>query len=741
MSNAGDAGSMFGPIYEDVRYVLDLHGVEAEKARVVSFIGSEQVSELFHYRILVASNPEDVPNIIKARGFDASFTIERDGKPLHVARGVVTEARSEGAGDEKYKALVEIVLEPTLARLGLGRDLRIFQAMSASDIVTKILKDERIECVWRVRPDPRKRDYCTQFGESDLDFVRRLAAEEGASFYFEDDGEKTVVVFAGDNRGFKEVSPDFALPFNDGAGGVTKDHVRSIAATQPITVGAFEHRAYDYKNPGLAHQARKESKDDGALASRAHHEYPGTFIDAVGGGDPYARMRLEELRSRALTLEGAAYCLRLSAGRSFTLKGHPDTTFNRKLLVTRVTHQGSISGAVREVNMGATTALSAFDAVPAETPIHPPWLPKPTPHLQVAKVVGPSAGSPHVDSLGRIKIQFFWDREGKSDEHSSCWVRQTTLAAYADEGFWTAHKVGSEVVVDFVDGDIDQPLLVGAVFNGRNKQPNKQPGEVSRSTWKVRGIPGGTGYNEITLECQAGAEQIIVHAQKDLNETVLHSHTEKIGANQTSVVGGNQALTVGADRTASVGNNETLSINANQSSTIGGDRAATVAGNESLAVVGSATKEVLVADTVLVGGVRSLTAGSEAVTVGARTKTVATSETTTVGGSRTETVGGDESITIGGARSVTVTGAESLQTDATIAMTAKEAFQAQAGDDAMFSMNKDGEILIKSGDSSILLKKNGQIAIKGKELLIDTDSKVEIKSSDVKMTGDDVEMN
>ncbi len=241
--------------------------------------------------------------------------------------------------------------------------------------------------------------------------------------------------------------------------------------------------------------------------------------------------------------------------------------------MTQVTFDGEVRGPSNGVGNTtgtgrAAVSLATFAAVPAGVPIRPERRAKPASRLQNARVVGPKEGDPFVDASGRIKVQFLWDRDGSFDEHSSCWIRMMTPSAHGDEGWFSAHKVGSEVLVDFIDGDIDRPVVIGALYNGTEKQPYAQPGQVSRSSWKVRSIPGGKGFNEITFENQAGGEQIIVHAQRDRTAHVLRNDTETIGANQTTMVAANQTSAIGASRTATVGADDSTTVSGNRSEAV-----------------------------------------------------------------------------------------------------------------------------------------------------------------------------
>ncbi len=732
--------------------------------RVGSLEASEALSQLFAYRVVVATAPETVQALEDALGQDASLTILRNDKPDRVVHGIVSEVLPDGSYVGSEQARTVLLIEPRLANLRYSGGFRMFQNMSVKDIATKLLAPEKIDTEWRLRPDAPSRDYRTQLDESDLDFLSRLLADEGIHFYFDLGQDKTTVVFTNSPLGFAEIDGKNSFDFHDTAGAVGAEHVRRIGRAQRVRTGAVEHRDYDFTKPRLALVGRSETgapQTEGNAKRREWRDYPGGFLDPAAEGTPRAQMRLQELRSDSSTFEGTVSTLRLAAGKQFTLAAHRDSAFNKKLLVTRLTFGLTITGAFREHSGGAAGSsadpeLASFQAVLADQPIRPPRRSKPHSRLQTARVVGPKEGDPNVDEFGRINVQFMWDRDGQFDQHSSCAIRMGTPIAHGDEGFWSAHRVGSEVLVDFLDGDIDRPVVIGAVYNGREKQPYKQPGNVSRSTWKVRGIPGGAGYNEITFENQSGSEQIIVHAQKDLNETILHSHTESIGVDQTSGIGNNQSVTVGADQTIKVGSNqtmsiganrsltvtsnETISIGANQSSTIGANRSATVTSNESLSVAGTASKMVALTDTVVVGAARSLTAASETVTVGTRTKTVATSETLSVGAGRTASIGGDESVTVAGQRTTSVGANDTLSIANSFAITAGDDYALKVGD-ASVTITKGGDIVLKTGDATLSLAKDGTIGFKGKNVSVEGSSDVNVKGDNVTVKGSKVDVN
>ncbi|HWL87875.1 MAG TPA: type VI secretion system tip protein TssI/VgrG [Polyangiaceae bacterium] len=558
-----NAASLFGTVHEDVEYELTITDVAPSLLRVGSFKLVEELSLPFVCSIVVATDPEpsSVAGLEQALGRDATFTIKKDGKVARIAHGIITDVVPDGRFVGKTQASVKFLLGPRLANLRYSGGFRIFQNLAIHEIVRAICEPEGIDCSWHVHGHPLKREYCTQFDESDLEFITRIASEEGMHFFFEHDDKKTTIVFSNEQDGYDEIEEKLTLFFHDDVGAVDAEHVRSIERAQSVRTGALEHHDYNFLEPKKVLVARAETQGKettGNSHRRELRDYPGRFIDKDGKGKALAQMRLDELRSDAFVFKGTVSSLRFSVGRTFSLDGHREDGFNRKLLLTNVTMDGAIQGALPDGGgLRGATKLATFRAVPAETPIHPNRQRKPPSRLQTARVVGPKDGDPYVDEYGRVKVQFFWDRDGKFDEKSSCWVRMMSPVAHLDEGFWQAHKVGSEVVVGFIDDDIDRPMIMGAVYNTVQSQLYPLPKQVSKSVWRTNSIPGNGGHNEITQDNTAGSEEIYIHAQKNRRTVVLANHTETVGANQSITVGANQTITVGANRTDTVGANET----------------------------------------------------------------------------------------------------------------------------------------------------------------------------------------
>ena len=339
MASALDVGgALFGGEYEDITCRIKITGVDDAAVRVASFQVDEGLSRLFCYELEVATDPREVANLEKALGADATVILERDGKVERIAHGIVTDVEPDGTFVGKGQARTVLVVEPRLANLRYSGGYRIFQDLSIKGIVTALVAPEQIEVEWRVIDDPPKRDYRTQLDETDLDFLMRLAADEGHHFFFDHTEEKTTIVFTDETRGFRELENGSHLRFPKRPVPSLGEHVRAIRRAQRLRTGAVEHRDFDFKNPRVKLVGREETAGPQSEANtkrRERREYPGRFTDPDAEGTPRARMRLQELRSDASTVEGTASSLRLLAGRTFTLEQHSDRAFNRELVITR----------------------------------------------------------------------------------------------------------------------------------------------------------------------------------------------------------------------------------------------------------------------------------------------------------------------------------------------------------------------------------------------------------------------
>lgn len=444
----------------------------------------------------------------------------------------------------------QLVLRPWLWWLTLASNNRVFQNLASSDIVTTIFKahgftDFKLSLTGSYEP----REYCVQYGESDFAFVSRLLEEEGIFWFFTHEEGKHTLVLADSNDAFPPIPNGPKVPYLGQEIGVRELHgIRSARYCLQAVVGTYSATDYEFTTPSTS----LYSQAQGEVGPRVQYEYPGGYTAKVRG-DALAKQRVDGLRSQERRLIGESDCRWLVPGHWFTLTGHDDAALNIDWVLTSVTHEADHEHY-----------RNRFEAIPKDSTYRPPRItPKPRMHTQIAKVVGKAGEEIWTDKYGRIKIQFPWDRDGKNDETASCWVRVALPWSGKGFGIQFVPRVGQEVIVAFIDGDPDKPLVTGCVYNGDNSMPYALPDNATQSGIKTNSSKGGDGFNELRFEDKKDEEQVFLQAQKDFAVNVLNDATVDIGHDQ--------ALTVTNDRTRTVKEgNDTTTVEK-------GDRSVTIA--------------------------------------------------------------------------------------------------------------------------------------------------------------------
>ncbi|MCC6522964.1 MAG: type VI secretion system tip protein VgrG [Polyangiaceae bacterium] len=552
--------------------VLELAFASGEDSLSVRrFAVQETISRPFEVSLIALSDKHDI-DLETLVGKPASFQI-RSGVGLVPDRlwtGVVSymellhpevdRARAEG------RSTYALRLVPELWLLGQRRQHRIFQHLTLVAIVDKVLSEWGITPNKKIADEGPKHEFVVQYGETDLAFVSRLCEWAGVSYFFTFDEDKKSELMLSDAPQGADPRPGPPLSFVDSAPrDLGREYVTDVRITHAVRPGRTTLRDHDFRRkPDYALVAEAPPAQSPEDFYEQYHYVPGGFlVETSGGGDTPvadslsvarhddkegkaraerallgARQGRERVRYRTSTVD-------LAPGKVFAIwgHGHPSLAPNHTLLVTDCTLEGT---AVGEWTLTG-------EAVFTNRPFRPELrTDKPRVRgVQSAVVVGPksaegSTGDIYTDEFGRVRVQFHWDRDGKYDEHSSCWLRVNER--WAGAGFGTVHlpRVGQEVLVGFLEGDPDQPVVVGRVYNGVDSQvPYKLPVGDTRSTWKSKSTPNSTGFNEIMLDDLKGSELIYTQAQRDLQKLVKQSETERTGKNLTSVVGGNRSEVVG----------------------------------------------------------------------------------------------------------------------------------------------------------------------------------------------------
>lgn len=658
------------------------------------FHGQEELSRLFRFQLdLLSEDNAITPTDIV--GKDVTFSLRYDNGERRYFHGFVQRFV---AGDEDVNGIrgYQAVVVPWLWFLTQTYDCRIFQEMTVVQIIEQIFQDLGFsDFEFNTVGNHPEREYCVQYRETDFDFVSRLLEEEGIYYYFKHEDGKHMLVLSDSPAGYAtadEASVEY--PPSDLASHVVKPHIQSWEHAYEFRTGKFAHTDYNFKTPKskLLVSENTLMKYQG-VKQYEWYDYPGEYPDK-GVGTPLARVRMEELELENDTVNGSSTCQSFSPGYQFTLSKHRSASEEgNKFVVKRVLHDAQEGGYGTSDATGTCEYRNHFVCFPANASFRPARI-TPRPLVrgpQTAVVVGPAGAEIYTDEFSRVKVQFFWDREGKKDEKSSCWIRVSQNWAGQNWGFVCIPRIGQEVIVGFLEGDPDQPIIIGRVYNADQMPPYDLPANMTQSGIKSRSSKGGgtANFNEIRFEDKKGSEQLFIHAEKNQDIEVENDETHWVGHDRTKTIDNDETTHVKHDRTETVDNNETITIH--------GARTETVDKNESITIHGARSEKVDKDETISIGGARS--------------ESVAKDESISIDGARAEQVGKDESLSIGGARTHSVGKDDSLTVGKSLSITAADS------------------ISLTTGKASIVLKKDGTITISGKDITIVGKGKITGKAS------------
>jgi type VI secretion system secreted protein VgrG len=670
------------------------------------FSGEEHISAPYRFNLEMLSEKVSIdPDTVLRK--PVSVTLVGPGGEPRYFHGIVNRFATSGrrAGLSSYRA--EIV--PWLWFLSLTNDCRIFQNLSAVEIVTKVFDElGYTDYKLKVMGTPPKRVYCVQYRESSLAFVSRLLEDEGIFYFFEHTEQGHTLVLTDVPMqmppcpGVSEIRMAASASYRMAEEPlVTSVELESLAITEK-----YELTDYDFEKPSASLRSAYSWKDREEI-----YDYPGNYSTRPDG-DRAVRLRLYQKESEREVLRGESNAPSLTGGHLFDLTDHPNRALNQRYYMVRVRHAASIPNYTSSA--GEFEYVNSFDAISLKIPYYPPLV-TPRPRVygsQTAVVVGPGGEEIYVDKYGRVKVQFFWDRQGKKDANSSCWVRVSSAWAGKNWGFIQIPRIGQEVIVDFLEGDPDRPIITGRVYNADQMPPYALPANMTQSGVLTRSTKGGSAStaNEIRFEDKKGSEQLFIHAEKNEDHEVENDRTKSVGHDEKT--------TVGNDRTEHVKHNESIEID--------NDRQESVGGNESISIGGSRSEAVDGDESITIGGSRTESVGkAESITIGAgRSESVAKDESVDIGGGREVTIGKDETLSVGGARTTQVGKNDTLQISKKLVVDVGE------------------EITIKTGDAAIVMKKNGDIVIKGKNITLQGSGKINAKADgDVVLKGSKVTAN
>ncbi len=558
---------------------LSIDGLEDDTLVVREYQGHDGISDSrdnsgnvvygFRYQIELASRRND---LTAEQTVDRKALLEvfRDGEVVQQVHGII---RQFCQGDTGYShTFYSVTLVPALERLSLRHNSRIFQQQTVPEILSILLQEMKVtDYTFSLKRDPAPREFCVQYRETDLAFFHRLAAEEGIVYSFVHSADKHLLYLSDSSESLPSLTE--AVPYNALSGGASE--VSYISTFTQYTQAEISHTVLQdnsFKRPGYTFAQFAQAQDsEYQRAQYEHFDMPGRFKDDATG-KAFNQIRLEYLRRTAHTATGASDHPAIQAGFKFTLSDHLDEALNRDWVVIYMTHQGKQPQALEEAaNGGETTYHNQFTLIPDHltwraAPCSKPKMRGPT----SARVVGPEGEEIYCDEHGRVKLHFSRDRYSNGDEHSSCWVRVSQGWAGAQYGMMALPRIGHEVIVSFINGDPDQPMVTGRAYNANNRLPYSLPEHKTKTVLRTE-THQGSGYNELSFEDQSGREQIYLHGQKDYQALIEND--------QLTQTRHDQYLTIANDRYSEITANDHLSVNGEQRQRIGQTQSLTISGD------------------------------------------------------------------------------------------------------------------------------------------------------------------
>lgn len=700
---------------------------------------TEELGRLFHCELELYSPKEDI-ELDQVLAHDMTVEIDLPKGGERYVHGFVSEMTQTGrAGDYfTYSA----VLRPWFWFLTRTADCRIFQQMKVPDIIKEVFRDCGFsDFKESLSAEYRTWEYCVQYRETDFNFVSRLMEQEGIYYFFEHDDGKDLLVLSDSAGAHSPISGYEKIPYYPPSANVVREeHVSDWTITKSVRTGTYGLSAFHFKKPRANLEAYSSIKASHPHADYEFFDYPGEHYEK-SEGDRYAGVRIEEVASQHERVRGQTDARGLFPGGLFDLTEYPRKDQNREYLVVATHHSLSIGGYESRADAGEVEYSCGFEAMPSQATYRAErTTPKPVvPGPQTASVVGASGEEIDTDEYGRVKVQFHWDRYGKSDENSSCWVRVAQVWAGSQWGGMTIPRIGQEVIVDFIEGDPDRPIVTGRVYNADNMPPYELPANKTQSGIKSRSSKGGSpdNFNEIRFEDKKDEEEMYIHAEKDQNVVVENNQTIKVGfedeepGDRTIGVNNDESITIGRDRSLTVGRDKTEEVARNKSIDVGKDHSEGVKGNMTIMVARNLTETVAINYAETVGAAMELTVGA------ALTQTVGLNASQTVGGSKDVSVGKAMVVEVGDNLSEKVGDSKSLEITKDYKAKIGGEHQATVAKDYMIKAKKvlitaEDELSIKVGKAQLVLKKSGDVSLEGKKINVKGSGDVIVKGSNVK---------
>jgi type VI secretion system secreted protein VgrG len=662
-----------------------------------SVTGTERLSEIYEYTLKL-STPADPAlgspltanlDLRSMIGKSLTITVQLDG----------TGETNIGAGEREISGLVfsakymgqtarqdayEIRIKPWIELTRNRTDYRIFQQQTVVEIIDNVLKeryvysyDNRLSNVYA------KMDYQVQYGESDFAFIQRLMQEHGIYWFFEHSNgfHRLVLVDQISAHQYTQSEAYRTLRYKAPDGRMDEEHISEFQFAQSLRPGAWATDDYDFKKPRANIAATNELPQSTVHNHFERYEWPGDYVDP-SQGEAFARVRMQELRAQGERGHGAGNIRNVVCGTVFDLVRHPADRANQKYLV--------LSASFTAVELADATATgqyaisTSFDVQPANVMFRPHrTIGKPrTTGPQTAVVTGAEGSEIWTNEYGQVKLKFFWDRSPVKDQNSSCWVRVSYPWTGTNYGSINIPRVGTEVIVDFENGDPDRPIVIGRVYNAASMPPWTLPDNATQSGTLTRSTKDGAyeNANAIRFEDQKGSEELWIHAEKDQRIEVEYDESHWVGNDRKKTIDANETVNVKQNRTETVGMNETIAVAMNR------------------------TKAIGMNDTTVVGMNRMVT------TVVSQEVTVGMNGTYTVGVMREDSVGVNYELSVGQNLQISSGKVVSMSSGGTASYAAKDKMTLQCGQ-ASISLESNGNIVISG--NIVGIQGSQQVGVKG----------------------------
>jgi len=554
-----------------------------DKLLLKSISGREELGRLFNYHavLLDATGDVDGNNLV---GTNVSVRLQVENGDTRYLNGYVCSVAF--LGYERGLGVYHAEVVPWLWLLTKTSDCRIFQDKTVQQIIEECFAEHGFQDFqFQLRRSYQPRVFCVQYNETTFNFVSRLMEHEGIYYFWKHENGKHTMMIVDDIASHESCPGRAEIEWRPHSGLVQDGYLYDLRVQKSVATGKFEHTDYNFKKPKEDLRKKQQSEKPHAASKFELFEFPGQYREG-GEGEALAKVRLEEAQAQQHTMEAMVTARATACGYFLKLKKAERADTARRYLITAT----NLTISEDDYGTGGGSSGQKFECqisgIPDDGKYRParvtgkPFMRGP----QMALVVGPPGEEIYVDEHGRIKVHFYWDRRSTANEKSSKWVRVVQPAAGGGYGFSSWPRIGQEVIVDFIAGDPDRPIVRGCVYNGENMPPYSLPGEKTKTVWKSNSSKGGGGYNELRFEDSKSSEQIFMHGQKDLDI--------RIENDSRTLIANNSDVTIGVNSTTSIGSNAATTIGTNHMHTVGASMHVDVGADEAVNIGGSSSRNV-----------------------------------------------------------------------------------------------------------------------------------------------------